>query len=225
MRSKILMYGLASALLMSGLISSFLSLQANPSFVVSQSMTDYRIEVRLDHVRQVMILEMKNAPMFSRNYIEVQTMVSATSTLTVTYIPVYPDQDGYLRAELPCTSSLVDADIRLTAFAIDPAGLIYQSHFWDLERRHFNKLSDANSLYGYVDKDIREEARASIDRLNPNSSMSIRYYNTGVSHLYVSDSGLGVGPTAFLSSGTLYSASPSLGMRLSAGPAGVFTAN
>ena len=225
MRAKFLMIGLVAALAATAFIPSFEDIQASPSFVVSNSMNDYRIEVRLDHVRGNLILEMKNAPFLSRNVIEVETQHLPSQTITVSYIPVMPDADGYLRAELPLKSSSNDANIRLTAFALDMQGLIHQSHFWTLERRHLNKLSDGVALHSYVEKDIIEESFASVESLHPGSAMSLRYYFTGESHLYVSDTGLGTGAASFASSGTLFSAAPSLGMRLSAGPAGVFTAN
>ncbi len=225
MRAKSYLFSLLSALLLTILLPHFQASQANVNTLMSQSLNDYRIEVRLDHVRQVLILDMKNAPFGARNFIEVQTLTGSNGNLNVSYIPVFPGEDGHLRVELPCTSSLTDADIRLTAFAIDPAGLIHQSHYWTLQRRHLNLLSDSLSQGPEIERELVEEAYASVDGLNPASAMSIRYYNTGISHLYVSDNGLGFGQTAFNSSGTLYSAEPSLGMRLSAGPAGVFTAN
>ncbi|MFT7619311.1 MAG: hypothetical protein ACI97A_002961 [Planctomycetota bacterium] len=225
MRAKLLMLTVAFALIAAALVANFGSTQANPSFLLSQTMNDYRIETRLDHVRGVMILEMKNAPPLSRNFIEVQALIQPGSSFSVSYIPVYPNLDGYTRVEIPMPASTVDADYRLTAFSIDAVGNVHQSHFWTLQRRHFNNLDDADAVYGYVEKELTEEAFASSEYLNPNSAMSFRYYYEGDSHLYVSDSGLGTTTSAFTSSGTLYSAAPSLGMRLSAGPAGVFTAN
>ncbi len=226
MRARLLLFAFFAALCSSVLLPSPDAVQGSPMAVqVSQSMSDYRIEVRLDHVRQNLILEMSNAPAFSVNVIEVQTFTANNQSLVTTYIPVHPDIDGYFRHVIPLSSYSTDADIRLTAFAIDPQGIVHQSHYWTLERRHFGTLNDATVLYSYVDKELRDEVLLSIDCLNPLSPMSKRYYHTGVSHLYASDTNLGVGPAAFASSGSLYTGAPSLGMRLSAGPAGVFTAN
>ena len=226
MRVKLLLLVFFAALCSSVILPAPDAVQGSPMTVqVSQSMSDYRIEVRLDHVRQNLILELKNAPPLSVNVIEVQTFAASSQSLVTTYIAVHPDIDGYFRQVIPLNSNSTDADIRLTAFAVDSQGILHQSHFWTLERRHFASLGDATVLYKYVDKELRDEAQFSVDRLNPLSPMSMRYYHTGISHLYASDTNLGVGPAAFASSGSLFTGAPSLGMRLSAGPAGVFTAN
>lgn len=226
MRAKFLFLAVIASLVGSAFIPQTAPVQANPaSFLMSQSLNDLMIEVRLDHCRQVMILELRNGIPQAQHVIEVQSFKLATQTLNVNYIPVTPDEAGYLRTEIPLHGSSVDADIKLTAFAMNHDGSVHQSHYWMLQRRSLTALSDATATYPYIMRELVEESRASLESLNPLSAMSIRYYNLGDSHLYVSAAGHGVGSTAFSSAGTLFSASPSLGMRLSAGPAGVFTAN
>lgn len=226
MRSRLLILGAAIAVVMAAFLADYNeATQASTPIVLSQTMNDYRIEVRLDHVRGVAVLEMRNAPPHSRNFIELQTLLVPSGTFSLVYLPVYTNSDGYTRIEVPLSASMADADFRLTAFAIDAIGNVHQSHFWTLKRRHHNQLSDVNSIYPFVKKELTEESIASVESLNSITAAALRYYYTGESHLYVSDTALGTGPAAFNSSGSLYSAAPSLGMRLSAGPAGVFTAN
>ncbi len=186
------------------------------------------IELRLDQVRERLLLDVGMAPMHTAVFVEVQKTVhngDGTQTTSLDFHSVLVDSNGAASVAVPVNHSPDVIDYTIMAHAVHVDGTVTSTERWALLSRPVSGITDIEALFSGLYRDLVEEMIASRIALNDNTAIGQRFIVHGMSQSFVS--ALPHHPLEFSISGpgTVYTALPLSSMRLSSGPAGVFTAN
>ncbi|MCB9833626.1 MAG: hypothetical protein H6807_14245 [Planctomycetes bacterium] len=189
---------------------------------------EFWLELRLDQVRQQLLVEIGQCPANTLVFLEVQTTFYDRNGSQGTYQhfhPVMVDASGHAAAAVALYGGEDVVDYKLTAYALHADGTVESSEGWSLLARPVTGAVDIEVNYPGLFEALTIEMQESQQALSFDSPMGQSFAWEGFTQAFVPINPQNSSYFSVSGPGTVYTALPMSSMRLSAGPAGVFTAN
>lgn len=189
---------------------------------------DFYLELRLDHVRQKLHVEVGQAPAYSPVYIEVRTsrkLPDGTVTQSLDYHIMQTGMDGRALVNVHVHPEIYDVNRRIKAYTIDKFGIVDETQAWQVKGRRAHGYKDIESFFPGLYGELLAENELSLFELNPTSMINRRFEWKGFSFTFAPDTAPDSLEIDLSGPGMVYGIAPMSSMRMSSGPAGVFTAN